>query len=310
MNNTNIIEDLISILSTKIKKFEKDLRKKMTADPSKETIKQIIERIKSDKYAIASLSKKSLLDYLSKYLVSKHEVDVEEISSFFEERYSVTEAVARGYTQGIMIKFDKDDEKTINKLINYLERCLVVIESQMNSDVDAEVDKSSFAIYYELYDKLRSESKDDFISEDEINLIEELISDKEIDYYKKVMSIIYKYNRGAYKNKEINAENLLDELGAEALEKRKYSIDEEMLKRIFDEYGFTLAGMPDDIYQALLSTCDAGKIIDIFEFINANPRYSFIKDFGKSSYITENEHGKKVEIPKNKTLLRREANSN
>ena len=83
MGNINVVEDLLGILSSKIKKFEKELRKQMAADPNKEVIKKIIEDIKNDRYAIANISQNDLMSYFSKYLVSTHEFDVEEINSFF-----------------------------------------------------------------------------------------------------------------------------------------------------------------------------------------------------------------------------------
>ncbi len=304
--SNNIIDELLTILSGKIKKFEKELRKQMAADPSKEAIKKIIESIKNDRYAIANIDKKELLDYFSKFLVSTHELEMDEISTFIEERYKVTEAVARGYTQGIMIKYDKEDEKTVDKLIDYLERCLVAIDSLYNGGIGRNLNKEEFAIYYKLFDKLHSEKEVEFFTEAEIELIEELIADKNFEYYKQVMGFVYRYNRRAYDNRLVDTKNSLDNIGNEEEETTGYTIDENELKRVFDEYGFTLAGMPEDIYEALLTTCDINKIIDIFEFVKTNSKYGFLKSFGETSYITENDKGKKVEIPKNKTLIRRE----
>ena len=305
MGNINVVEDLLGILSSKIKKFEKELRKQMAADPNKEVIKKIIEDIKNDRYAIANISQNDLMSYFSKYLVSTHEFDVEEIDSFFA-RYKVTEAVARGYTKGIMIKYDLDDEKTVDKLVEYLERCLVAIENMAKGGTDRELDKTSFAPYYRLYDKLRDGEGLEFLSKEDIELITELIGSKDMNYYRQAMEYIHEYNRNVYDNKVVDAKETIDNIGNPVGEKRKYSIDEDLLKKIFDEYGFTLAGMPEDIYSTILATCDSGRIIDIFDFINSNPKYHFLKSFGASSYVTEDDKGKKIEIPKNKTLIRRE----
>ena len=305
MGNINVVEDLIGILSSKIKKFEKDLRKQMAADPNKEAIKKLIEEIKNDRYAIANVNQDTLKSYFSRYLVSTHEFDAEEIDGFFA-KYNVTEAVARGYTKKIMIKYDDEDEKNIDKLLEYLERCLVAIENIAKGGSDRELDKTSFAPYYRLYDKLRADEELDFLSEEDIELIIELISSKDMNYYKQVMEYIHEYNRNVYGNRVVEAKDEIENIGNPVAEKRKYSIDEDLLKKIFDEYGFTLVGMPEDIYSTILATCDSGRIIDIFDFVNNNPKYSFLKSFGTSSYVTEDDKGKKIEIPKNKTLIRRE----
>ena len=305
MGNINVVEDLLGILSSKIKKFEKDLRKQMAADPSKEAIKKLQEEIKNDRYVIAKVDQKELMSYFSRYLVSTHEYDSEEIDAFMA-RYKVTEAVARGYTNGIMIKYDPEDEKTIDKLVEYLDRCLVAIENITKGGEDSKLDKSSFAGYYRLYDKLRSDEELEFLTEEDIELIIQLISSKGMDYYKKVMEVIHEFNRNVYGNKVAEAKDAVNNLGEPSKESKKHSIDEDLLKNIFDKYGFTLVGMPEDIYSTILNTCDSGKIIDIFEFVNSSPKYSFLKEFGTSSYVTEDDKGRKIEIPKNKTLIRRE----
>ena len=308
MANINVVDNLLDILSKRIKMFERGLRKQMAADTNKDTISKLVETLKNDPYALATINKKELLGLFSKYLVSTHVVELEELTRFFNERYDVTAAVARGYTQGVMIKYDPEDIKTVNRVIEYLQECLKAIENYKTAGIKRMDDeKNSYSVYYRLYDKLRSKEEMGFYTEEEINLMEDLIEDEDYDYYVSVMKYIYDYNRRVYNARLIQSEDELKDLVGESAPKKKHvSIDEEVLKQIFDNYGFTLDGMPEEIYKAILNTCDAGRIIDIFDYVSATPEYSFLRDFGRKSLVIRNEKDKKVEVPKNKALIRKQ----
>ena len=307
MDNMSISKDLLDILSSRIKKFEKGLRKQLVIDPKKEIIVKLIEDIKSDPYVIATIDKKDLLDYFTKYLVNGHVIEIEELTNFFEKKYNIAAAVARGYVQGIMIKYDQEEVATINKLIEYLESCVAAIDRFHEEGIARyNTDKDSYSLYYSLYDKLRSDEEIEFFTEDEISVLEELVKDRGFAYFKEVMRYIYEYNRRVLANKSLQAEDLVDDITADNKEKKKYSIDEDVLKNIFEEFGFTYEGMPDDVYNAIIDNCDAERIRDIFGYINSNPSYHFLKDYGKKEIIRKKADGTEVRIPKNNILIRRQ----
>ncbi len=307
MADLNISKDLLDILSSRIKKFEKGLRRQLVIDPKKEVITKLIEDIKNDPYILATLDKKELLDYFTKYLVGAHVIEIDELTAFFEKRYNLAAAVARGYTQGINIKYDQEEMATVNKLIEYLSGCVEVID-RFHQDGIARYnsEKDSHSLYYSLYDKLRSEEELEFFTEEEIGILHELIKDRGFAYFKEVMKYIYEYNRRVLNNKSLQAEDLLDDVTIDNKDKKKYSIDEGVLKSIFEEFGFTYDGMPDDIFNAILDSCDAERIRDIFGYINSNPSYHFLKDYGKKDIIKKKPDGSEFKIPKNNNLIRRQ----
>ena len=303
----NISKDLLDILSSRIKKFEKGLRKQLVIDPRRETIVKLIEDIRNDPYIIATLNKRELLDDFTKYLVNAHVIEVDELTAFFEKRYNLAAAVARGYTQGIMIKYDQEELSTIDKLIEYLENCVDVIDRSHEDGIARyNSEKDSYSLYYSLYDKLRSEEEIEFFTEDEIGILEELIKDRGFAYYKEVMKFIYEYNRRALNNRALQADDLLDDIVDNNKDKKKYSIDEDVLKKIFEEFGFTYDGIPDDVFNAIIDSCDAERIRDIFSYINSNPSYHFLKDFGKKEIVIKKPNGEEIKYPKNSVLLRRQ----
>ena len=306
MENMGISKDLLDILSSRIKKFEKGLRKQLVIDPNREIIVKLIEDIRTDPYIIATLDKKDLLDYFTKYLVGAHVIEVDELTTFFEKRYKLATAVARGYTQGIMIKYDQEEISTIDKLIEYLEGCVEVIDRYHQDGIARyNSEKDSHSLIYSLYDKLRSDEEIEFFTEDEIGILQELIKDRGFAYFKEVMKYVYEYNRRVLNNRTLQAEDLLDDVITNK-DKKKFAIDEDVLKKIFEEFGFTYEGMPDDIFNAIIDSCDAERIRDIFSYINSNPSYHFLKDFGKKEITVKKPNGDEVKFLQNSVLVRRQ----
>ncbi len=307
MAEIDISKDLLDILSSRIKKFEKGLRKQLVIDPKREIIANLIEDIKNDPYVIATIDKKELLDYFTMYLINGHVIEVDELTTFFDKRYNLAAAVARGYSQGIMIKYDQEELSTINKLIEYLNNCIEVIDRAHEEGLTRyNSEKDSYSLYYSLYDKLRSEEEIDFFTEEEISILEELVKDRGFAYFKEVMRYIYEYNRRVLNNRTLQAEDLLDDNSMGNKDKKKYSIDEEVLRNIFEEFGFVLDGMPDDVYNAIIDSCDAERIRDIFGYINSNPSYHFLKNFGRKDITYKRANGEEVKILKNNILIRKQ----
>ena len=304
--DNNVIKSLLKIISSKIKEFKRNYENNILEDPNKGTLLNIIYVLKSNPYSIINLNERELITYINDYLVKTNNIDIDEITSFFNKEYKLLIAIARGNSNGLQLYFDNNDELNINKLISYLELCVQQIDIQHNEGIKKyNTYKNEYSIYFKLYDKLRSSVELEYITEEEINIIIELIKDQDLNYYKEVIDYIYQYNRRTQINIDLQTRHLFDEEELEE-KKKKYSLDEELLNDLFETYGFTIKGMPKDIYQAILDNCDSNKIEELFEYINSNDNYKFLKDYGKSTIITIDENGKKKEITKNAKLIRRQ----
>ena len=307
-NKLDIRSFLLEKLEDKLKKLILIAKESILENPIKNEIIKIMNALNSNPYCLASLDKNRILSYIKKYLVDSDLISQEEIVDYFDNSYEVIRNVSEYREKGLTDFEYEDDELIIfNKLIEYLEIVLKELENEENLKLDSLSQNDELSSYSSLCDKLRSNNPLELITEEEIIIIVDLISNEELEVFYECVNFINDYNNQATHNKIEEIDHFFDEdIEEETLDDKAKTKHEKitmsLLEEIFSKYGYTLEGIPKNILTAMLYYCSYNNIIEIFNFIEEHDEFKFLKNFGKKTFKDDegNEH------KKNDRLIKRE----
>lgn len=293
MNSINVI---INLLNEKIK----DLIKKI--DDNSENINapsrllQLSEELKENPFLIGE---DDIEMELEEYF---NELEDKELLKQTLDDIFVLKVVANGKKKGINISLNSDELSRLERINDALQKVDEIHKRKKEQKInEISANRVLKSKYSSLYDKLLAgEHGTEHYTPAEIDLLIELSSPQDLNFKIEILEYIRKIS-------SIINVNIIQKTSTPDEEEstNEIEIDEEILKDLFEKYGYEYSNMPNKYKQLIRKRCKLQRIISIFEYIEENKsQLGFLKKYGKVGVIAKTKSGINNEFRRLYLMLR------
>lgn len=223
---------------------------------------------------------------LEKYLV---EIEDDELSKNIFNDVIILKYITDASKMGIDISLNEDELARVSRIKD----ALGVVEKQYRHRNDENKIKVTatnklFEEYSGAYDKMIiGEKGKEYLTDHEIDLLLDICSEEDFDFKFSILEHIRRISSGVSKNRESSI-GAVDDYNEED-EINETEIDDDIFRGLFTKYGYDYDAMPVEYQEYLRKRGKVQKIVDLFNYLDSTPEYSFFKVYGKDSgNATEN----------------------
>lgn len=283
-NNISSVE-LIELLEKKIISINKEIEFNNESLDLKKREEQFIDELQNDPF---SLSDENIYSRTQSILSKLHPTELSDYLTDLDILRIVVNASNLG-----KVEFNNEEQEMFNRLIGKLKSIIETNKKEIKDDQNknSEIQKKALK-YSEIYDKFRNGTNGDkLITDDEVDIVLDLIKSKDLDYKKDILTYILTINCVIDAKTIENIENEFDEDFVENNDKNVKAIDESLIKDLFDKYGFEYDSMPLELKNKFMTKVNYNNMVKLFQFIEANQEYYFLKNYGVA---TQEKKKKKI----------------
>ena len=270
MDNISV---LINLINEKIKDLIQKINDNATNIDNSSRVLQLDEELKENPFIIGEDDiERELEEYFTK-------IEDKELLAQLLDDIFVLKTVANIKKKITDITYNEVEKQRLERIHNALLKIEEINKSRKEEKrKEITIQESLKTKYSSLHDKLiAGEKGTEHFTPQEIDLMLEFSS--ELDYKFKLNLLEYIRKISSIINLNILQKETTEEIEEEST--NEIEIDEEIIKNLFEKYGYEYESMPNKYKSLLRKKCKLQRIINIFEYIEEHKtEIGFIKKYG------------------------------